>query len=60
MYVGTYLDRKTNKLFVSERISGERFTKAYPLILEYYLEDKDGYYEGTNGKMLKKFTYDSA
>ena len=60
MYVGTYLDRKLNKLFVSERINGNRFTTEYPLVLEYYIEDENGYYEGTNGKKLKKLTYDSA
>ena len=60
MYVGTYLDRRNNKLLVSERINGKRFTTEYPLILEYYLEDKDGCYEATNGKKLKQMTYDSA
>lgn len=60
MYVGTYLDRKSNKLFVSERINGQRCTTEYPLVLEYYIEDENGYYEATNGKKLKKLTYDSA
>ena len=60
MYVGTYLDRRLNKLYVSERINGQRCTTEYPLILEYYIEDENGYYEATNGKKLKKLSYDSA
>ena len=60
MYVGTYLDRRLNKLYVSERINGQRCTTEYPLVLEYYIEDENGYYEATNGKKLKKLTYDSA
>ena len=59
MYVGAYLDRKSNKLFVSERVNGQRCTTEYPLVLEYYIEDENGYYEATNGKKLKKMTYDN-
>lgn len=57
MYVGTYLDKKNNKLWVSERIKGQRLTTEYPLILEYYLADENGYYNGLDGKKLKKVTY---
>lgn len=60
MYVSTYLDKNKNILKVSERINGQRVTTDYPLILEYYIEDENGYYEGTNGKKLKKLTYSSA
>ena len=60
MYVSTYLDKKKSILKVSERINGQRITTDYPLILEYYVEDENGYYEGTNGKKLKKITYNSA
>ena len=60
MYVSTYLDKKKSILKVSERINGQRITTEYPLILEYYVEDENGYYEGTNGKKLKKITYNSA
>jgi DNA polymerase elongation subunit (family B) len=57
MYVGTYLDRSNNKLLVSERIKGQRITTDYSLILEYYLADENGYYNGLDGKKLKKVTY---
>lgn len=60
MYVGTYLDKKNNKLWVSERINGQRLTTEYPLILEYYLADENGYYNGLDGKKLKKVTYRNA
>lgn len=60
MYVATYLDRINNKLLVAERINGQRILTEYPLILEYYLEDNDGYYEATNGKKLRKVTFESA
>ena len=60
MYVGTYLDKNDNKLWVSERINGQRITTEYPLILEYYLADENGYYDGLDGKKLKKVTYTSS
>lgn len=60
MYVSTYLDKNKNILKVSERINGQRVTTDYPLIFEYYIEDENGYYDGTNGKKLKKLTYSSA
>lgn len=60
MYVGTYLDKRQNKLLVSERINGQRICTEYPLVLEYYIEDENGYYDATNGKKLKKLTYTSA
>lgn len=60
MYVGTYLDKKNNKLWVSERIKGQRLTTEYPLILEYYLADENGYYNGLDGKKLRKVSYRNA
>lgn len=57
MYVGTFLDKKNNKLWVSERIKGQRLTTEYPLILEYYIADENGYYNGLDGKKLKKVSY---
>ena len=60
MYVGTFLDKKNNKLWVSERIKGQRLTTEYPLILEYYLADENGYYNGLDGKKLRKVSYRNA
>lgn len=60
MYIGTYLDKKNNKLWVSERIKGQRLTTEYPLILEYYLADENGYYNGLDGKKLRKVSYRNA
>lgn len=60
MYVATYLDKQHNVLKVSERINGQRVETDYPLILEYYIEDENGYYDATNGKKLKRMTYSSA
>ena len=57
MYVGTYLDKKLDRLYVSERVNGQRCVTDYPLVLEYYLEDENGYYEAMNGKRLKKLEY---
>ena len=56
MYVGYYQDNKNNRLLVSERIKGQRFTEEFPLILEYYVPDSNGYYEGYDGQRLKKIT----
>lgn len=56
MYVGTYLDRQNNLLFVSERINGERVTTTYPLIYEYLVPDENGYDMGIDGQRLKKIT----
>ena len=57
MYVATYIDRKNNVLKISERIKNERILTEYPLVLEYYLEDENGYYDGISGKKLKKMEY---
>lgn len=56
MYVGTYLDNKNSILKVAERIGGQRLLTEYPLILEYYVQDNDGYYDGYDGQKLKKIT----
>lgn len=56
MYVGYYQDNRNNKLLVSERIKGKRYLEEYPLILEYYIPDNDGYYEGYDGQKLKKIS----
>ena len=60
MYIGTFLDKKNNRLLVAERIKGQRITTDYPLILEYYLEDNGGYYDGLDGKKLKKMSFRNA
>ena len=54
MYIGTYLDKKNNKLWVSERINGQRLTTEYPLVLEYYIADED-YEPGTLVKFGGKY-----
>lgn len=54
MYVGTYLDSRNNLLHVNERINGQRTITNYPLILEYYVPDNDGYYMGYDDVRLKK------
>lgn len=54
MYIGTYVDYSQQKLLVSERIKGQRFTTEYPLVLEYYVPDPEGYYKGIDGVTLKK------
>lgn len=54
MYVGTYLDSRNSLLFVNERINGNRTITNYPLILEYYVPDNDGYYMGYDGVRLKQ------
>jgi DNA polymerase elongation subunit (family B) len=56
-YVGYYQDNKNCVLKVSERINGKRICEDFPLILEYYVPDENGYYEGYDGKRLKKITY---
>ena len=56
MYVGTYLDRQNNLVFVSERINGQRCETTYPVIYEYLVEDSQGYDMGIDGKRLKKIT----
>ena len=50
MYVGTYLDRQNNLLYVSERINGNRVTTTYPLIYEYLVPDDNGYDMGIDGQ----------
>lgn len=55
-FVGYYQDYKNNVLKVSERVNGKRILQEYPLIFEYYVQDKDGYYEGYDGKKLKKIS----
>ena len=52
MYVGTYLDRQNNLLYVSERINGNRVTTTYPLIYEYLVPDDNGYDMGIDGQRL--------
>lgn len=59
MYVGTYLDSRNNLLYVNERINGQRTITSYPLILEYYVPDNDGYYMGYDDVRLKKITLKS-
>ena len=54
MYVGYYQDNRNNKLLVSERINGHRVLEEFPLILEYYVPDTDGYYMGYDGKRVRK------
>lgn len=54
MYVGTYLDSRNNLLFVNERINGVRTITHYPLILEYYVPDNEGYYMGYDDVRLKQ------
>lgn len=56
MYVGTYLDRQNNLLYVSERINGNRVTTTYPLIYEYLVPDDNGYDMGIDDQRLKKIT----
>ena len=56
MYVGTYLDNKNSVLKVAERINGQRLLTEYPLVLEYYVQDSDGYFDGYDGQKLKKIT----
>ena len=62
MYVGYLQDSRNNILRVVERINGQRVFEDFPLILEYYVPDKDGYYEGYDGQRLRKIelksTYD--
>ena len=53
MYVSYYQDNKLNRLFVSERINGQRCYSDFPLILEYYVPDNNGYYMGYDGIRLK-------
>ena len=54
MYVGTYLDTRSNCLFVNERINGQRTMTNYPLVLEYYVPDQDGYFMGYDDTRLKQ------
>lgn len=54
MFVGFYQDNRNNVLRVSERIKGQRILEDFPLILEYYVQDPNGYYQGYDGKTLKK------
>ena len=54
MYIGHYQDSRNNVLRVVERINGKRVFEDFPLILEYYMPDKDGYYLGYDGQRLKK------
>ena len=54
MYVGYLQDSRNNILRVVERINGQRVFEDFPLILEYYVPDKDGYYEGYDGQRLRK------
>lgn len=55
-YVGYYQDSKENVLKVAERVNGKRILQEFPLILEYYVPDSNGYYTGYDGKRLKKIT----
>lgn len=59
MYVGTYLDSRNNLLYVNERINGQRTITSYPLVLEYYVPDNDGYYMGYDDVRLKKISLKS-
>ena len=54
MYVAYYQDNRNNVLRVVERINGKRVFEDFPLIFEYYTPDKNGYYEGYDGQILKK------
>ena len=54
MYIGHYQDSRNNVLRVVERINGKRVYEDFPLVLEYYIPDKDGYYLGYDGQRLKK------
>lgn len=54
MYVGYLQDSRNNVLRVVERINGKRVFEDFPLILEYYVPDVNGYYEGYDGQRLKK------
>lgn len=56
MYVGYYQDNNRSRLLVSERINGKRMLNEFPLILEYYVPDPNGYYIGIDDKKLKKIT----
>lgn len=56
MFVGYYQDNKNNVLKVAERINGQRVLEEFPLVLEYYVQDPDGFYEGYDGKRLKKIS----
>ena len=54
MYVGYLQDSRNNILRVVERINGQRVFEDFPLILEYYVPDVNGYYEGYDGQRLRK------
>lgn len=56
MYTGTYMNTRENKLYVAERVNGQRIITSYPLILEYYVPDSNGYYMGYDGKRVRKIT----
>lgn len=59
MFVGTYIDSKLQRLWISERINGKRIIESYPLILEYYVPDESGSYQGYDGQSLKKIKLNS-
>ena len=59
MYVGTYLDTRSNSLYVNERVNGQRTITNYPLVLEYYVPDQDGYYMGYDDVRLKQIKLNS-
>lgn len=59
MYVGSFVDVRNNTLLVSERVNDKRIITNFPLILEYYVPDSDGYYIGYDDQRLKKITLKS-
>lgn len=59
MYVDAIYDRENEKVFVSERHNGERFSVEYPAKYTFFYENKNGKYKSIFGDPLKKFETNS-
>lgn len=59
MYIGTYFDRKKNKVFVTEYANGKTIKQEYNPELFFYIEDERGRYESIHGKKLSRLDFRS-
>ena len=54
MYVDFLIDRDNSTLKVVERVNGKRQYREFPLVLEFFVPDPSGRYQGYDGVRLKQ------
>lgn len=54
MYVDFLIDRDNSTLKVVERVNGKRQYREFPLVLEFFVPDSSGRYQGYDGVRLKQ------